>query len=220
MRGVICKRHVLTHPLTVIRSFGWQVFLRALAAGPNRTFLSIIAPTLQNSTTPPDGVADFIERCVDLEKRARDLYLSLSEQQPKASPLADFLLTLAAQEQGHAELLEYCRNLACHTNWREEEVACWRGVVPVLEKRMGDVEGMMDGATDTTRILETVIALEGSEINNLFRGVVAATDNEFVRTFQSFQSAEAEHIDFICRELPRLDPSLSNACAKLAERHE
>jgi len=219
MKGVICKRHVLSHPLTVIRSFGWPVFFRALAAGPDRTFLSIIANTVQRKATPSEDICSFIERCVTLEKRARDLYLALSEQQEKSSPLADFLLTLAAQEQGHAELLEYCRDLACRSTWREEEVTCWRGVVPVLERRMGEVEGLMKGLTHTTRILEMVIALEGSEINNVFRGVVAATDNEFVKTFESFQSAEAEHIDYICREIPMLDSSLSEACDRLRERH-
>ncbi len=64
-----------------------------------------------------------------------------------------------------------------------------------------------------------MIEIEGSEINSIFRGVVAATDNEFVRTFQAFQNAEAEHLDYICNEIPRLEIELAEACADLRSRH-
>jgi len=41
--GVIRKRDVLRHPVATVQSFGWRVFLRALKAGPNETFLSVVA---------------------------------------------------------------------------------------------------------------------------------------------------------------------------------
>jgi len=218
MKGVICRRHVLAHPMITIQSFGWQVFFRAITAGPDRTFLSIIAPTLGLSHTPA-SVSTFIERCVSLEVRAGEIYRRLARRYDASPPLSRFFETLSSHEQGHAELLEICRGLAGESCWREEEVTRWRGAVPRLEQRMSEVEEGLDQIADASEALRMVIEIEGSEINNLFRGVVAATDNDFVRNFQAFQNAEQEHIDFICGEIPRLEIELTDICAELRTRH-
>ncbi len=218
MRGVICKRHVLAHPVITIQSFGWQVFFRAITAGRDRTFLSIVAPTLHQTTTPA-SVSSFIERCVALEVRAGEVYRRLAQRFEDVPPLARFFDTLATQEMGHAELLEFCRGLAGDSCWREQEVAEWRDSIPGLEKRMAEVEDGLDQLTDPAATLRLVIEIEGSEINHVFRGVVAATDNEFVRTFQAFQDAEKEHLEFLCREIPRMEVDLSDACAELRALH-
>ena len=214
MKGVICKRHVLAHPVTTIQSFGWTVFFRTLAAGPDRTFLSIVAPTLHR-TPAPASVSSFIENCVALEVRAGEVYRQLGRQFEASPPLSGFFDSLARQEQGHAELLELCRGLAGESEWREEEVSQWRDKVPVLEKRMADIEKNLVNMVDTTDVLHLVIEIEGSEINQMFRGVVAATNNEFVRTFKAFQNAEKEHLNYICREIPLLEAELADACSAL-----
>lgn len=218
MKGVICRRHVLTHPVITIQSFGWQVFFRVLTAGPDRTFLSIIAPTFTQSP-PAASVSSFVERCVSLEVRAGEVYRRLARHYEASPPLARFFDTLARQEQDHAELLEICRSLAGDSCWREEEVTEWRSVVPGLEKRMSEVEEGLDQMTDASEALRMVVEIEGSEINSIFRGVVAATDSEFVRTFQAFQNAEQEHLDYICSEIPRLEIDLTDACTELRALH-
>ena len=43
MGGFIRKREVLSNPLTVIRAFGFRVFLACLLAKGNTPFLSILA---------------------------------------------------------------------------------------------------------------------------------------------------------------------------------
>jgi hypothetical protein len=218
MKGVICKRHVLSHPLTIIQSFGWQVFLRALTAGRDQTFLSIVTPALMCSSAPA-GVAAFIERCVALEVRAAEVYAQLSQRYGALPPVSRFFTTLSGHEQGHAELLEFCRGLASESCWLEENVAEWRGAVPRLEDKMTEVESGLDQLTDPEEALRLVIEIEGSEINNLFNGVVSATDNEFVRNFQAFQNAEKEHLDFICDEIPKLEIDLADACTELRSLH-
>ncbi len=218
MKGVICRRHVMAHPVTVIQSFGWQVFFRALTAGRNRTFLSIVAPTLHRASAPAT-ISSFIEQCVALELRAGEVYRRLSQRFIASPSLTRFFDTLARQEQDHAELLEFCRGLANDSSWGDDEVADWRDVVQRLEKRMSEVESGLHRQTDPFEALKLVIEIEGSEINSIFRGVVSATDNEFVRTFQMFQNAEAEHLDYICNEIPGLEIELSDACADLRSRH-
>ena len=46
MTGVITLRHVLAHPVAVVRGFGLRVLVRCIAAAclrQDRTFLSLIA---------------------------------------------------------------------------------------------------------------------------------------------------------------------------------
>ncbi len=143
MKGVICRRHVMAHPVTVIQSFGWQVFFRALTAGRDRTFLSIVAPTLHGASAPAT-ISSFIEQCVALELRAGEVYRRLSRRFPASPSLTRFFETLARQEQGHAELLELCRGLAAIRAGGKSEVAAWRDVVPQLEQRMSELESGLD----------------------------------------------------------------------------
>jgi hypothetical protein len=43
MGGYIRKREVLRHPILIIRSFGWRVFVRCLRADRDTTFLSVLS---------------------------------------------------------------------------------------------------------------------------------------------------------------------------------
>ena len=45
MIGAIRKRDILAHPFITIDCFGWSVFLRALTAGRNQTFLALLTET-------------------------------------------------------------------------------------------------------------------------------------------------------------------------------
>jgi len=218
MKGVICRRHVIAHPLTTIQSFGWTVFFRALTAGPDRTFLSIVAPTLFEEPPPP-AVSSLIERCVGLEVRAAAIYRRLAGKHGDTPPLASFFETLARHEQGHAELLELCRGLAGESSWEEKDLERWLSVLPRLEDRMTEVEKNLEDLVETSDVLNLVIDIEGSEINQLFHGVVSATKNDFVQTFDAFRNAEKEHLDFICSEIPRLEVDLAGACADLRAAH-
>lgn len=218
MKGVICRRHVIAHPLTTIQSFGWSVFFRALTAGPDRTFLSIVAPTLFEEPPPP-AVSSLIERCVALEVRAAAIYRRLAQKHAGTPPLARFFDTLARHEQDHAELLELCRGLSGESGWEEKDLERWLGVLPKLEARMTEVERGLEDLEETSDVLNLVIDIEGSEINQLFHGVVNATKSDFVRTFEAFRTAEKEHLDFICSEIPRLEVDLAGACADLRASH-
>jgi hypothetical protein len=45
MIGAIRKRDILAHPLIKIDCSGWSVFLRALTAGRDQTFLALLTET-------------------------------------------------------------------------------------------------------------------------------------------------------------------------------
>jgi rubrerythrin len=214
MVGAIRTRDILAHPFVTIHCFGWLVFFRALIAGRRQTFLSLLAGT---SGFRPHAVEvpELLGHCVELESRAQRIYESLASRFTDPEPVGRFFETLARQEQEHHEMLELCRNLASQEGWLEDRFAPWREAVPRLERQMDDVEASLETLDSVADALRLVIQLEGSEINHVFRGAVAATDSEFVRTLRAFQTAEATHITYISDQIPRFEPDLAGECGNL-----
>jgi rubrerythrin len=156
---------------------------------------------------------------VQLEWRARRNYESLAERFTDEELVRQFFETLAHQEQEHYELLELCRQLAGKEGWLEEHFAPWRDAIPRLERQMDDVEASLEDLDCAADAFRMVIQLEGSEINQVFRGAVAATDSEFVRTVRAFEAAEAKHIAYISDQIPKFEPNLAAECRDLRAAH-
>jgi hypothetical protein len=217
MVGAITKRDILAHPLVTIRCFGWRVFFRALLAGRQRTFLSVLAET-EALQPAAESVADLVARCVELELKASRIYTALARRWVSQRPAHDFLLALADQEDLHAELLELCRVAAAQQRWDEQQVAPWRQVVPRIEEFMGDAESAVDDGDTLRAGLQLVLDIESSEINDVFGGVIAAADSDFVRRLSVFGEARKWHLDFVARTIARLDPGLAAASGALVTR--
>lgn len=218
MIGVICRRDILAHPIVTIQCFGWRVFFRAIAADHHQTFLSLLADS--GALRPRKArVPGLVDRCIQLERRAQRIYQRLAGRFVGHQAVCRFLDTLARQEQDHAEMLELCREAARRSVWREECFSPWREVIPQLECRMDDVEASLDSLDDVPGTLRLVLEIEGSEVNRVFEGVVEASGSRFVRKVRAFHSAVAEHIAYICAEIPQLEPELHADCHELAGRH-
>ncbi len=207
MVGAIKKRDILAHPIVTIRSFGWRAFLRALIARRDATFLSVVA---ESETPQPaeDDVTDFVARCVELELQASRIYTVLARRFAGEEAAREFFVDLARQEESHAELLELCRVAATHQRWHDEPLRPGRAAVPELERRMREAEVSLGDITSLRQALQLVIEIESSEVNDVFAGVVAAADSDFVRGLRVFHDATARHLEFICRGIARLDPEL------------
>lgn len=214
MFGAVRKRDILAHPCVTIRSFGWSVFFKALIAGRNQTFLSLLAGS-SVFRAPTVETPDLLRRCIELESRAGRIYESLAGRFTDREPVKQFFETLAHQEDEHYEMLELCRELARREGWLEECVAPWQDVVPRLEQQMDEVErslGDLDCVTDALRL---VIRLEDSEINQVFEGAVRATDSGFVRYLRPFQEAVEKHLWYICDRIAKIEPGLADQCGGL-----
>ncbi|MCU0959169.1 MAG: hypothetical protein MUF48_03615 [Pirellulaceae bacterium] len=208
MVGAINKRDILAHPIVTIRCFGWRVFLRALFARRDTTFLAVLAESevLQPAA---DEVADFVARCVELELQASRIYTVLAKRFTGEPAVQDFFADLARQEESHAQLLELCRAAAARQRWDDGPVRPWQAVVPQLERRMREAAISVDDITSLRTALQLVIDIESSEINDVFSSVVSAADSDFVRGLRVFRETEQRHLDFICRGIARLDPELT-----------
>ena len=214
MLGAIRKRDILAHPVVTIDSFGWHVFLRVLIAGRNQTFLALLAET-GAMQAPTASVPELVDRCVELESQARQIYERLAARFADWESAAEFFRKIAGQEQSHAELLKLCQTAASGGRWEEEQFAPCRSAIPRLEREMDAAVDSVDSIADLSEALQLVVRIESSELNRVFKGVVDATDSKFVRRLRAFQTAGSRHIDYIQQEITRLDPDLADACATM-----
>ncbi len=217
MVGAIDKRDILAHPIVTIQCFGWRVFLRALLAGRNTTFLSVLTAT-EALKPAAETVVEFVARCVELELTASRIYAALARRFANTPDLYTFFASISGQEESHAELLELCRAAAAQSQWLEEQIQPWRRSLPQLERHMADAESRVDDVHSALDALRLVIEIESSEINDVFRSIVTAADSEFVRRVNVFGDTERRHLSFIGHSIVRLEPSLAEADRALAKR--
>jgi hypothetical protein len=214
MEGTICKREILAHPIVTIRSFGWKVFLRALLAGPDETFLSLLMET-GTLRSGSGGLPDLIRRGIGCELRAMRIYQALAQQFPQPEAVRELFATLTRHEQGHADLLEICRGEAARTGGAVKADDSWEGALPRVEHRLNEIEASLDRVDSLDHALRIVVQIESSEINRVFSGIVATTDSDFVRALEVFRMAGQTHLAYIRQRLPELEPSLAAACQEM-----
>jgi hypothetical protein len=214
MEGVITGWDVLTHPIVTIQCFGWQVFFRAVAPWQGGTFLSL----LQSAAAPRQTASDvhtILERCIDLELRAKRIYRALAKALSDQGLVGPFFNGLADQEQYHADLLAVCRAAVIRSGWNVGVFNPWLAYLPHLEKQMDAAEAAVYKIDSVDAALQLVLEIESSEVNPVFRAVLAATDAAFVKKLQPFQEAMDIHMAYIAERIPQLSPSLMPACMEL-----
>ena len=214
MVGAICKREVLFHPLVTIECFGWTVFFRAVFAGKDQTFLSLLNKA-RIFRIPLEPVSEFIDRCVALERRAMRIYQRLALRYGRINLAREFFNHLAQQENTHAELLDLCKAVAASGRWKEEGVETWRHAVPDTERLLEEVEATFEQHESLADSLRLVIRIESSQINGLFTSIVNATDTRFGEVFSVFRTAVRDHLNYIQERIPALDPRLKAECNRL-----
>jgi rubrerythrin len=207
MIGAIRTWDVLRHPIVTIRCFGWKTYLRALMAGPKQTFLSLLNDYSFFGSADSQA-ADIVKQCIDLELRANRLYLALAEATADSRPLAEFFAELAEQEQEHADLLQLCLAASNHVGWRHKDLPIWRNSIARLSQEMCEIEAIAPAIHDPEVAMRLVIELESSEVNQVFLGLIAASNSEFVKKLRPFQYAVEMHLSHIAARVSELAPHL------------
>lgn len=205
MVGIITGWDILTHPIITIQCFGWQVFFQALFEGNGRTFLSLVAKASPAERTT-SRLTTMVDRCVDLELRAKRIYLGFATAFADQPTACQFFETLAEQEQEHADLLALCGAAARRGGWTTNTTNPWEHYMPCLEQHMRDVETCLAEITTLDDALRLVVQIESAEINRVFQAALASCDSAFVRRLTVFQQAMESHITYIVDQLPKLDP--------------
>lgn len=215
MMGVIRKRDVVLHPVVTVQSFGWRVFFRALAAGPNETFLSLVVEAEAHDVAVRRA-PEVIDRAIALELRAMRVYEALAARFSGDPMTRKLFATLALQEREHADLLRVCRHAARHAPVDARRLLRFTETIPALEAAMDGAESFLRSDFGRLEALRLIIDLESSEVNHVFDGIVLASSSELVQTLAVFHSATRSHLGYIRGIVPRIEPSLAEACRALS----
>jgi hypothetical protein len=207
MVGVITSWDILAHPILTIRCFGWLIFFRAVAPWHDRPFLSIVQSAGFFGAAVGD-VPRILERCIDLELRAKRIYKALAKAFGDEGLLGPFFAGLAEQEQYHADLLELARAVATRSGWKANLFNPWQDYLPRLEQQMEEAEAAVYDIDSVDAALRLVIQIESSEINQVFDAALAATDAAFIKRLKPFQDAMKAHMSYLVERIPELSPRL------------
>jgi hypothetical protein len=217
MVGVVTGWDVLAHPVATIRCFGWLVFFKAVVPWQGETFLSLLQPAA--SPRPATlNVPAILERCINLELRAKRIYAALTKAFYDQGLVAPFFAGLAEQEQYHADLLELCRAAAIRKGWKAGMFNPWQDYLPRLEQQMTAAEAAVYEVDSIDAALRLVIQMESSEINEVFHAAIAATDAAFVKKLKPFRKTMEAHMTYIVERLPQLSPNLTRDCREMRAR--
>ena len=217
MVGVIRGWDILAHPVVTIRCFGWQVFFKAVAPWQGKTFLSL----LQSAAFPraaTSNVPTILDRCIDLEMRAKRIYTALAKALDDRGSVGPFFAGLAVQEQYHVDLLELARAVAVRSGWKANLFNPWQEYLPRLERQMDATEAAVYTIDSVDAALRLVVQIESSEINEVFHAALVATDAAFVKRLKPFQEAMEAHMSYLAERLPELSPQMILAARELRVR--
>jgi hypothetical protein len=217
MVGVIRGWDVLAHPIVTIRHFGWRVFFRAVAPWQTETFLSLLSPGGFGKSKVP-SVPAILDRCIQLELRAKRIYVALGRALKDQGLVGVFFSGLAEQEQLHADLLEICRYAAERHHWQESLFNPWQEYLPRLERQMDAAETAIREIDSVDAALRLVVQIESSEINEVFSAAIAATNAPFVKKLKPFRQTMESHMSYIVERIPQLSPRLILATRELRAR--
>jgi hypothetical protein len=204
----------MAHPISTIRSFGWIVFFKAVEPWQGKTFLGLLRDSGMFGA-PVSKTPEILERCVELELRAKRIYKALARAFADEGLIGPFFAGLAEQEQYHADLLEVCRAAAARKGWKSQLFNPWDDYLPRLEQQMDAAYADVWKIDSVEAALQLVVEIESAEINQVFRAALAATDSAFVKKLRPFKEAMEAHMTYIVGRLPELSPNMTLACREL-----
>ena len=216
MIGAITSWDILAHPVSTIQCFGWRVFFRAVlpAPGHQQTFLGLLQDAGFFRETGLE-VSTILDRCIDLEIRAKRIYLAFANAFVDQGLAGLFFAGLAEQEQYHADLLRVCRSAALRGNWRANLFNPWQDYLPRLEAQMDAAEAGVYQVGSVEDALRLTIRIESSEVNEVFHAALAASDAAFIHRLRPFREAMEAHMVYLAERIPELAPELTLDCREM-----
>jgi hypothetical protein len=205
MQGVVTTIQVLAHPLVIVEGFGLKVLLRALFAGREETFLDIVSRRAEEEARGDMDELDLVrmvDRFVGFERRARDLYLDLSEQLAGLSEAARFFATLSRQEEGHAIVLSRVRREISRGRFWTDSKDLHLASEKAVDALLTDFEEEVRHGVSLPRALDIVEAIEGSELDLVFDSLNSSVDLRSRARFERFFVLNQSH-SLYCREQVR-----------------
>jgi hypothetical protein len=196
MQGVITRKEIFAHPMVIIEGFGLKVLVRSLVARRDETFLDIVNRCAGFRAQNDEDEIDLlrtVQRFIDFERRARDLYRKLARHYCTLPDVEKFFGTLSWQEEGHAIVLS-----RVHREIRRGRLSA--GSRDLHEASIASVEALLKACEEEVRhgmplgrALEIVDVIEGSELDIVFNRLNESVHMRSRARFERFFALADDH---------------------------
>jgi len=183
------------------------MFFKAVAPWRNRPFLAELREAGFFGTLP-SSVPRILDRCIDLELRAKRIYKALAQAFDGQGLVEAFFTGLVEQEQYHVDLLKLARAAAIRSGWKANLFNPWQDYLPSLERQMEAAEAAVSDVDSVDAALRLVVQIESSEINEVFDAALVSTDAAFVKKIKPFREAMEAHMSYLVERIYELSPGL------------
>ena len=199
MQGVITTKSILQNPFVIIEGFGLRVFISALFADKDATFLDIISQCHEldaHKDMARMNLSEIVNQFIGYELKAQELYTMLSENfsEIDVSPL--FFKHIASHEEGHAIVLARVRREIERGHYWKESKQIHISEIERFDRFMKEAEAAVLSGVSLAEALALVDQLEGSEINIVFENLNKSVDMKSRKRFEKFFVMTTEHVGF------------------------
>ncbi len=202
MQGVVTRKHVVTHPIVILESFGLKVLVRALLADRTETFLDVVTRCAEEDERSDMKELDLVRttrRFIGFERRARDLYQHLSRQLADLPEAAKFFTTMSRQEEGHAIVLSRVRREIRRGRLWKESKDLHLDTMKRVDALLAGFEAEVRGGVTLDRALDIAERIEGSELDVVFDSLNGSVDMRSRTRFERFFVLSQNHLAY-CKE--------------------
>jgi len=199
MQGVITKKEVLKNPVVIIEGFGLRVFINALFADKDATFLDIINECHEldsHKDMASMNISEIVNQFIGYELKAQELYTILSKNFSELSDVSAFFKNIARHEEGHAIILARVRREIERGHYWKESKQIHISEIERFDRFMRDAEASIQSGVSLAEALTLVDLLEGSEINIVFENLNNSVDMKSRKRFEKFFVMTTEHVGF------------------------
>ncbi|MGE0082336.1 MAG: hypothetical protein AB7U81_13680 [Thiohalomonadaceae bacterium] len=183
MTGLIGRDYCFRHAGSIVRSFGFGVFLGTLASTRKTLLERAVAHYESRGYAFPGHVGRAYRLAALIEARVARIYGRLAERFAGEPEAAALFRELAQEELEHSRLMQLCRFLVVlHPRLefvpaiRDPQIRAIRAELRALERRIDSMT--LDQA------LDAAVAVEQGEINAVFERLLRQVDSEATRLFE------------------------------------
>ncbi|PJA32758.1 MAG: hypothetical protein CO187_03095 [Zetaproteobacteria bacterium CG_4_9_14_3_um_filter_53_7] len=199
MQGVITTKSILQNPLVIIEGFGLRVFINALFADKDATFLDIISQCHEldaHKDMARMNLSEIVNQFIGYELKAQELYTILSKNFSDLSDVSAFFKHIASHEEGHAIVLARVRREIERGHYWKESKQIHISEIERFDRFMKEAEAAVLSGVSLAEALALVDQLEGSEINIVFENLNKSVDMKSRKRFEKFFVMTTEHVGY------------------------
>ena len=199
MQGVITTKSILQNPLVIIEGFGLRVFINALFADKDATFLDIINQCQEldaHKDMARMNLSEIVNQFIGYELKAQELYTILSKNFSELSDVSAFFKNIASHEEGHAIVLARVRREIERGHYWKESKQIHIAEIERFDRFMKEAEASVRSGVSLAGALTLVDRIEGSEINIVFENLNKSVDMKSRKRFEKFFVMTSEHVGF------------------------